>query len=143
MYSRHRYQACHREWEPIPEVIMAGDKDQKQFFKDEQTVEEVRGFEENYFAVVQRTMMPFPWLADLSKKLQSNAEQHFAACLECSHRLSQSKDFQDFAQIQSEFFQERMWSFAKQASDLSEAFSKSAANMIRVDTWLYPEQRKR
>ncbi len=42
---------------------MARDKDQKQFFKDvaataEQTVEEVRGFEENYFPIVQRTMMP-------------------------------------------------------------------------------------
>jgi hypothetical protein len=50
---------------------MAVDKDQKQFFKDlgataEQTVEEVRGFEENYFAIVQRTMIPFPWLVTCS-----------------------------------------------------------------------------
>ena len=115
---------------------MARDKDQKQFFKDmaataEQTVEEVRGFEENYFAIVQRTMMPFPWLGDLNKKLQTYAEQHFAACLECSRRLSQAKDFQDFAQIEMEFFQERMWSFANQAGDFSEAFCKSAPNMIR------------
>ncbi len=127
---------------------MARDKDQKQFFKDvaataEQTVEEVRGFEENYFAIVQRTMMPFPWLGDVNKKLQSYTEQHFAACLECSHRLSQAKDLQDFAQIEVEFFHERMLSFAKQARDFSETCSKSAANMIRAGTWLYPEQRKR
>ena len=116
---------------------MAEDDDQKQFFKDvgataEQTVEEVRGFEENYFAIVQRTMIPFPWLGDLNKKLQSYAEQHFAACLDFSHRLSQAKDFQDCAQVEIEFFQERMRSFNEQARDFFEAYSKSAMSAIKA-----------
>ncbi len=76
--------------------------------------------------------MPFPWLVDLNKKLQSYTEEHFAACLECSHKLSQAKDFQEFAQIEMEFFQGRMWSFANQARDFSETCSKSAAKMANA-----------
>jgi Phasin protein len=78
----------------------------------------------------------FPWLGDLNKKLQSYAEQHFAACLEFSHRLSQAKDFQDFAQIEIEFFQERLRLFAEQARDLSGAHSKSAVSATKAPFYL-------
>ena len=48
---------------------MKKDRDQRQFFKDlgataEQTVEEVRGVEENYFSMMQKTMKPLPWIAE-------------------------------------------------------------------------------
>jgi hypothetical protein len=51
------------------EAMMKEDRDQRQFFKDlgataEQTVEEVRGVEENYFSMMQKTMIPLPWIAD-------------------------------------------------------------------------------
>jgi Phasin protein len=82
----------------------------------------------------------FPWLGDLNKKLQSYAEQHFAACLEFSHRLSQAKDFQDFAQIEIEFFQERLRLFAEQARDFSEAYSKSAVSAIKAPFYCLPDQ---
>ena len=44
-------------------------EDQKQFFKDlsateEQAVQEVRGFEENYYSLIQGMMPALPWLAD-------------------------------------------------------------------------------
>ena len=89
---------------------MKQDRDQRQFFKDlgataEQTVEEVRGVEENYFSMMQKTMIPLPWIADLNAKLQSCAEEHLAAALEFAHKLSLAKDFQDLARIQAEFFQ--------------------------------------
>jgi hypothetical protein len=46
------------------------DKDQELLFKDlgataQQTVEQVRGLEENYFSVLQKTMSGIPWIADL------------------------------------------------------------------------------
>ena len=51
-------------------------EDQKQFFRDlsameEQAVQEVRGFEENYYSLTQAMMPAVPWLADFNKKLQS------------------------------------------------------------------------
>jgi hypothetical protein len=116
--------------------MMKKDRDQRQFFKDlgataEQTVEEVRGAEENYFSMMQKMMIPLPWIADLTAKFQSYAEQHLAAALEFSHKLSQAKDFQDLARIQAEFFQNRLQSLGEQTKDLAEAYTKSAAGAIK------------
>jgi hypothetical protein len=60
------------------------DQDQKQFFKDlsateEQAVQEVRGFEENYYSLIQGMMPTLPWLADFNKKLQSYIEQRICS----------------------------------------------------------------
>ena len=76
----------------------------KAIFKDlgataEQTAEEVRGVEENYLGMMQKTMIPLPWIADLNAKLQSYAEQHLAAALEFAHKLSLAKEFQDLAPV--------------------------------------------
>ena len=65
---------------------MKKDRDQSQFFKDlgataEQTVEEVRGAEENYFSMMQKMMKPLPWIADLNAKF---AELRRAAPCRCS-----------------------------------------------------------
>jgi hypothetical protein len=54
-------------------------EDQKQFFKDlgattEQTVQEVRGLEENYYSLVQGTMTALPWAADFNQKVQIYVE---------------------------------------------------------------------
>jgi phasin protein len=83
---------------------------EEQFFKDlgatvEQTVEEVRGFEVNYFNVIGRMDAALPWLADFNKKMQNYFEQDFAAALEFAHELRQAKDVQDFIRIQSEYIQ--------------------------------------
>jgi hypothetical protein len=85
------------------------DQDQKQFFKDlsateEQAVQEVRGFEENYYSLIQGMVPALPWLADLNKKLQSYTEQNFAAAYQFTRELSQAKDMQDFVQIQPRIF---------------------------------------
>jgi hypothetical protein len=62
--------------------MMTEEQDQQQFFKDlgataEQTVEEVRGAEENYFILMHRILAAFPGMAELNKKLQNYAEQNF------------------------------------------------------------------
>ncbi len=116
---------------------MTEDQDQQQFFKDlgataEQTVEEVRGVEENYFASMQGMLMVFPWLADLSTKLQKYAQQNFADALAFSHELSQAKDIQDFTRINVQFVQKRIKSIGEQAKDFAEACSDSAAKAIKA-----------
>jgi len=121
---------------------MKQDRDQRQFFKDlgataEQTVEEVRGVEENYFSMMQKTMIPLPWIADLNAKLQSCAEEHLAAALEFAHKLSLAKDFQDLARIQAEFFHNQMQSLGEQTNDLAEAYTKSGASAIKGSFGLF------
>ena len=58
------------------EFTMTKEQDEQQFFKDlgataEQTVEEVRGAEENYFVLIQRMFSAFPGVSDLNNKLQT------------------------------------------------------------------------
>ena len=77
-------------------------EDEIQFFKDfgataEQTVEEFRGFEVNYFNLIGQMAAALLWLADFNKKMQSYFEQDFAAALEFAHKLRQVKDMQDFS----------------------------------------------
>jgi Phasin protein len=121
---------------------MKEDRDQKRFFKDlgataEQTVEQVRGVEENYFSEIQKTMSVFPWIADLNERLQSYAEQHFAAALDVAHKLSQAKDFQDLNRLQTEFIQARMQSTGEQVKDFAEAYTKAATRAIEAQFELY------
>ena len=101
---------------------METDQDQEQFFKDlgatvEQTVEEVRGVEENFFSVIQKTTFGLPWIVELNDKFHSYAEQYNAAALKFAHELSQAKDFQDFARIQTEFVLKQLNAFTQAASD--------------------------
>jgi len=116
---------------------MEEDQDQEQFFKDlsatvEQTVDEVHAVEENYFYVLQKTTSGFPLVSDLNRKLQSYAEQYVRAGLEFAHKLSQAKNFQDFARIQMEFIQAQLQSFGEQTKDFVETYTKAAASAVRL-----------
>ena len=116
---------------------MEEDQDQEQFFKDlsatvEQTVDEVHAVEENYFYVLQKTTSGFPLVSDLNRKLQSYAEQYVRAGLEYAHKLSQAKDLQDFARIQTQFMQAQWQSFGEQTKDFVETFTKTATRAVRL-----------
>src|SRR6516225_3846236 len=116
---------------------MTEEQDKQQFFKDlgataEQTVEEVRGDEENYFVLMQRMFAGFPGVADLNNKLQNYAEQNFANALDFSHALSRTKDFQDFIRINVEFGQKLIKSVGTQTMDFAEACTGSAAKAIKA-----------
>jgi hypothetical protein len=92
-------------------------EDQKQFFKDlgateEQTVQEVRGFEENYYSLVQGTIIALPWAADFNKKMHSYVEQNFAAAFAFTRELSEAKDMQDVFRIQTKYIQRCLQSFS-------------------------------
>jgi len=112
-------------------------EDQKQFFKDlgataEQTVAEVRGFEENYYSLIQRTLTALPWVADYNKKLHGYVEQDFAAAFEFAHELSQAKDMQDFVRIHTEYTQKCLQSCFAQARDFAETYIKVASGTVRA-----------
>jgi hypothetical protein len=112
-------------------------QDQKQFFRDfgatvEQTVQEVRGFEENYYSLVQRTMPALPWLADFNKKLQSYVRQNFAAAYEFTRELSQAKNVQDSIRIQTDYIQKCGHSFAAQIQDFAGTYMKMASGVIKA-----------
>ena len=112
-------------------------EDQKQFFKDlgataEQTVEEVRGFEENYYSLIQRTLTALPSVAGYNKKLHAYVEQDFAAAFEFARELSQAKDMQDFVRIHTEYIQKCLQSFFAQARDFAETYINVASGTIRA-----------
>ncbi len=112
-------------------------EDEKQFFKDlsateEQAVQEVRGFEETYYSLVQRVMPALPWLVDFNKKLQSYIEQNFAAAYDFTRELSQAKDMQDFVIIHTAYIQKCSQSFAAQMADFAETYTNVASGAIKA-----------
>jgi hypothetical protein len=99
----------------------------------EKTLEQVQGAMENYFSWLQTTMSATPFgKTDLVEKWKSYSDKNIAATLDCVHKLSRAKNFQDVVQIQSEFMHTQMSSFAEQAKDLGETFTKSAASSFKV-----------
>lgn len=112
-------------------------EDQKQFFRDlsateEQAVQEVRGFEENYYSLIQGMMPALPWLTDFNKKLQSYTEQNFAAAYQFTRELSQAKDMQDFVQIHTAYIQKCLQLSAAQMTDFTETYSNVASGAIKA-----------
>jgi hypothetical protein len=111
-------------------------EDQKQFFKDlsateEQAVQEVRGFEENYYSLIQGMMPALPWLIDFNKKLQSYTEQNFAAAYQFTGELSQAKDMQDFGRIHIAYIQRCLQSSAAQMTDFAETYTIASGGINR------------
>ncbi len=103
-------------------------EDQRQFFEDlaataRQSVEQVRGVEENFYAAVHWGILPLPWLADVSERLQSYVEQHFKNGFDYALELSQAKDFQEFTLINSRCVERSVASLFAQAKDFSETYS--------------------
>jgi hypothetical protein len=113
------------------------DQDQRRFFKDlsateEQAVQEVRGFEANYYSLIQAMMPPLPWLADFNKKLQSYIEQSFAAAYQFTRELSQARDMQDFVRIHTAYIQKCLQSSAAQMADFAETYTNVASGAIKA-----------
>jgi Phasin protein len=126
-----------RERLVLQRATMEEEEDQRQFFKDlgataEQTVEEVRGAEENYFVLLQRMFIAFPWLADITTKLQSYADQNFVNTLNFSYELDEAKDIEDFIRINVEFAQTSFKSVVEQAEDFREACTAWQRRQLRL-----------
>ena len=108
--------------------------DQELLFKDlvataVQTVEQVRGIEENYFSALEKTMSGIPWIVDLNKKAQGAIEQQLAAGLKFAHKLSEVRDFEDLARIQTEFWLTELIALGEQTKTLGKAYTKATADL--------------
>jgi hypothetical protein len=100
-----------------------------------QTMEKTRGAMDNYFNFLQKTMSSYPWGgSELAGKLKGFAEQNIAASHEYVRKLSQAKNLQDVIQIQTEFMQTQLSSFAEQAQKLGEVYVKAATGAMKTTT---------
>jgi len=98
-----------------------------------QTMEKTRGALDNYFNFLQKTMASYPWGgSELADKLKGFAEQNIAASHDYVRKLSQAKDVHDVIQIQTEFMQTQLSSFAEQAKKLGEVYVKAATGAMRT-----------
>ena len=92
----------------------------------EETLERIREAIENYFEMVRKVMGMNPWSGtDLVGEAQRFSSDNIHATFEFLNRLVKAKDFQDVVQLQTEFMQAQMGSFADQFKALGESYSKA------------------
>jgi hypothetical protein len=97
-----------------------------------QSFEQTRKAMENYLDLFQKNIKAAPWIeTDLNKKMTTFTEQNIAAVSEFAQKVSNTKDFQDFWRIQTEFMQAQWKAFAEQTKDLGETAAKSATNVMK------------
>jgi hypothetical protein len=92
----------------------------------EQNMEKARGAMDDYFRFLQNV-----WSPDLAEKMKTYTAENISASTDCTHKLSQAKDFQEVFRIQTEFMQTQMNSFAKQARSFGEAYTKAATDATK------------
>ena len=98
-----------------------------------QITEQTQGTMENYFGWLQTTMSVFPWSnTNLNRILLSHATQNVTATFAFMQKLSQAKNFQDVAKIQTEFMQMQMNSFNEQAKILGEIYTNAAQDVMKT-----------
>jgi hypothetical protein len=94
----------------------------------EQNMEKARGAMDSYFDYFQNA-----WgHTELIEKMRTYTDRNISATVECVHKLSQAKDFQDAARIQTEFVQAQMSTFGEQAKNLGEAYTKAMAGAMKT-----------
>jgi uncharacterized Zn finger protein len=91
---------------------MAGHKNAKQLFKRlikaaQRTAEQSNRSENHYFRLLLRTMTLFPWVDCQDEHLRTLPDQTVAAA-EFAKRLTQAKNFQEFARMENAFIRRIM-----------------------------------
>ena len=93
----------------------------------QQNMEKARGAMDNYFSYLQNI-----WGSnDLTEKMKTFTERNISAYTDCVGKLSQAKNIQEAIQIQTEFMQTQLSSFAEQARSLGEAYTKAATDVTK------------
>ena len=97
-----------------------------------QSIEQARGAIENYLRFFEKSMVAAPWAKTaLNQKVMKYVEQNVAAAFSCAQKLSQAKDLQEVARLQTEFFQAQLKSLTEQAKDLGETAAKTAGSALK------------
>ena len=116
-----------KDEEPFEALAAAAEQTAKQI------TEQTRGAMDNYFGWLQTTMSAFPWSnTNLNRILLSHATQNVTATFAFVQKLSQAKNFQDVAKIQTEFMEMQMNSFNDQAKILGEIYTKAAEDAMKA-----------
>jgi hypothetical protein len=98
----------------------------------EQTMEQARTAVDTYFGYLKKAISSTPsGGTEFGKKLKSYAEANLAATHEFVRQLSQAKDFQEMARIQTEFMQSLVNALGKQTRSLGEAYTKAASDIVK------------
>ena len=110
---------------------MEENKDQKQFLMDlgksaEEAVQRMRGFEENYYYFLQRSMQAVAWPRnfDFAEAAHRYANQDFGAALEFARELQNAEDFQDAARLQTKYAEACVNIFWNQAKDATQIYAR-------------------
>jgi hypothetical protein len=97
-----------------------------------QSLEQARGAMENYLRFFEKSMIAMPWAkTDLNQKIMEYAENNVATAFGYAQKLSQAKDLQEVAQLQTEFFQTQLKSLTEQAKVLGETATKAAGSALK------------
>jgi len=97
-----------------------------------QTMEQARGAVDTYFDYVRKAISSTPsGGTEFGEKLKSCAEANLATTHEFVTQLSQVKDFNEMLRIQAEFMQSLMKAMGEQTKELTEAYTKAAADIAR------------
>ena len=97
-----------------------------------QSIEQARGAMENYLRFFEKSMAATPWAKTaLNQKVMKYVEQNVAAAFSCAQKLSQAKDLQEVAHLQTEFFQAQLKSLTEQAKDLGETAAKTTGSALK------------
>ena len=119
---------------------MDENEDAKLFLRDagktaEETVERVRGFEENYHYLLHRMMLALPWLdVSIAETLYQYAEEDFGAALQFARDLQRAGDFQQAVRLQTKYAENCVKLFWTQAKDFAEIYAG-----IRTPAIMLPE----
>jgi Phasin protein len=117
---------------------MDENEDAKLFLRDagktaEETVERLRGFEENYHYLLHTMMLALPWLdGSVSETLHQFAEEDFGAALQFARNLQQAGDFQQAARLQTKYAENCAKLFWTQARDFAEFYAGIRAPAITL-----------
>lgn len=97
-----------------------------------QNLEQARRAMENYLRFFEKSMVAMPWAkTDLNQKLMEYAENNVATAFGYAQKLSQAKDLQEVAQLQTEFFHTQLKSLTEQAKDLGETATKAVGSALK------------
>jgi phasin family protein len=98
-----------------------------------QSIDQARGAMQSYLQFFERSMITTPWVGTaLNQKVMKYAEQNIATAFGYAQKLTQAKDLQEVARLQTEFFQAQLKLLTEQAKDLSETATKATAGAMKV-----------
>lgn len=93
-----------------------------------QSIEQARGAMQSYLQFFEKSMIATPWSGTaLNQKIMKYAEQNIATAFGYAQKLTQARDLQEVARLQTEFFQTQLEALTEQAKDLSDTATKATA----------------